>query len=180
MEQVFEEREKYAMQRREALQVLQATGLEQIPRLQIGACAVVELRRLSGVECAEQPPLGEIGEQRNYSDEVAKTIDEEVRAIIDKAYERATDVLTVHRDKLIALAAVIYACWQFSQVLQPAHYSAILIALLVVSALGTIALFATGGLMSAKVLDYSLMLIIHRIAPVVLALALGSVAYLIK
>lgn len=82
--------------------------------------------------------------------------------------------------KLIALAAVIYACWQFSQVLQPAHYSAILIALLVVSALGTIALFATGGLMSAKVLDYSLMLIIHRIAPVVLALALGSVAYLIK
>ena len=36
----------------------------------------------------------EIGEQRNYCDEVAKTIDEEVRAIIDKAYERATEVLT--------------------------------------------------------------------------------------
>ena len=36
----------------------------------------------------------EIGEQRNYSDEVAKQIDEEVRAIIDKAYERAVDVLT--------------------------------------------------------------------------------------
>ena len=36
----------------------------------------------------------EIGEQRNYSDEIAKQIDEEVRAIIDKAYERATDVLT--------------------------------------------------------------------------------------
>ena len=35
----------------------------------------------------------EIGEQRNYSDEVAKQIDEEVRAIIDHAYERATDVL---------------------------------------------------------------------------------------
>ena len=31
----------------------------------------------------------EIGEQRNYSDEVAKKIDEEVRAIIDQAYERA-------------------------------------------------------------------------------------------
>jgi len=51
----------------------------------------------------------EIGEQRNYSDEVAKTIDEEVRAIIDKAYERATDVLTVHRDKLIALAEKLVA-----------------------------------------------------------------------
>ncbi len=51
----------------------------------------------------------EIGEQRNYSDEVAKTIDEEVRAIIDKAYERATEVLTVHRDKLIALAEKLVA-----------------------------------------------------------------------
>jgi cell division protease FtsH len=51
----------------------------------------------------------EIGEQRNYSDEVAKTIDDEVRAIIDKAYERATEVLTVHRDKLVALAEKLVA-----------------------------------------------------------------------
>ena len=42
----------------------------------------------------------EIGEQRNYSDEIAKTIDEEVRAIVDRAYERATQVLEVHRDRL--------------------------------------------------------------------------------
>jgi hypothetical protein len=79
--------------------------------------------------------------------------------------------------KLVALGAVVYACWQFSQVLKPVDYSAILIVLLVVSVLGTIALFATGGLMSAKVLDYSLMLTVHRILPVVLVLALGSVAY---
>ncbi len=46
----------------------------------------------------------EIGEQRNYSDEVAKTIDEEVRAIIDRAYERAMEVLETHRDRLEALA----------------------------------------------------------------------------
>ena len=38
----------------------------------------------------------EIGEQRNYSDEVAKQIDEEVRAIIDRAYERAMEVLVKH------------------------------------------------------------------------------------
>ncbi len=50
-----------------------------------------------------------MGEQRDYSDEVARTIDEEVRAIIDKAYERATEVLTVHRDKLIALAEKLVA-----------------------------------------------------------------------
>jgi cell division protease FtsH len=51
----------------------------------------------------------EIGEQRNYSDEVAKTIDEEVRAIIDKAYDRATEVLTTHKDKLVALAEKLVA-----------------------------------------------------------------------
>ena len=51
----------------------------------------------------------EIGEQRNYSDEVAKQIDEEVRAIIDHAYERAMDVLVTHRDKLTALAEKLVA-----------------------------------------------------------------------
>ena len=51
----------------------------------------------------------EIGEQRNYSDEIAKTIDEEVRAIVDKAYERATQVLEIHRDRLDALATKLIA-----------------------------------------------------------------------
>ncbi len=51
----------------------------------------------------------EIGEQRNYSDDVAKTIDEEVRAIIDRAYERAMDVLITHRPKLEALAEKLVA-----------------------------------------------------------------------
>jgi cell division protease FtsH len=51
----------------------------------------------------------EIGEQRNYSDEIAKQIDEEVRAIIDKAYERATEVLTTHRDRLVGLAEKLVA-----------------------------------------------------------------------
>jgi cell division protease FtsH len=51
----------------------------------------------------------EIGEQRNYSDEIAKTIDEEVRAIVDRAYDRATQVLEVHRDRLDALATKLIA-----------------------------------------------------------------------
>jgi cell division protease FtsH len=46
----------------------------------------------------------EIGEQRNYSDDVARQIDEEVRRIIETAYGRATDVLTQHRAKLDQLA----------------------------------------------------------------------------
>ena len=50
-----------------------------------------------------------MGEQRDYSDEVARTIDAEVRAIIEKAYDRATEVLTIHRDKLVALAEKLVA-----------------------------------------------------------------------
>ncbi len=51
----------------------------------------------------------EIGEQRNYSDDVAKMIDEEVRAIIDRAYERATQVLIQYRDRLDRLADKLIA-----------------------------------------------------------------------
>ncbi len=51
----------------------------------------------------------EIGEQRNYSDDVARQIDEEVRAIIDRAYARAMDVLTTHKDRLIQLAERLVA-----------------------------------------------------------------------
>jgi cell division protease FtsH len=51
----------------------------------------------------------EIGEQRNYSDETSKTIDEEVRAIVDRAFDRASQVLETHRDRLDALAAKLIA-----------------------------------------------------------------------
>jgi cell division protease FtsH len=51
----------------------------------------------------------EIGEQRNYSDEVAKQIDEEVRAIIDAAYIRAMDTLVKHKDILTTLAEKLVA-----------------------------------------------------------------------
>jgi len=54
-------------------------------------------------------PGREIGEQRNYSDEVARMIDDEVRAIIDKAYVRATEVLTTHKDRLTQLAEALVA-----------------------------------------------------------------------
>ncbi len=46
----------------------------------------------------------EIGEQRNYSDDVARQIDEEVRTIIDRGYARAMEVLVANKDRLVALA----------------------------------------------------------------------------
>lgn len=46
----------------------------------------------------------EISEQRNYSEQVAQEIDEEVRRIINTAYEKAREVLTTYRAKLDLLA----------------------------------------------------------------------------
>ena len=46
----------------------------------------------------------EISEQRDYSDGVAQTIDEEVKSLIDTAYKAARTVLTEHRDKLTKLS----------------------------------------------------------------------------
>lgn len=46
----------------------------------------------------------EIAEQRNYSDEVAEEIDQEVRRLIDEAYARAQAILATNRQKLDLLA----------------------------------------------------------------------------
>jgi cell division protease FtsH len=46
----------------------------------------------------------DIGEQKNYSEKVAEMIDEEVRGLIEEAYNRAKDILTTHREKLVELA----------------------------------------------------------------------------
>jgi len=46
----------------------------------------------------------EIGEQRNYSEEVAGAIDEEIRRFISEAHEKAKSILTQHKDTLVRLA----------------------------------------------------------------------------
>jgi cell division protease FtsH len=46
----------------------------------------------------------EISEQRNYSEEVARTIDQEVRRLVETAYTTAKGILTQHGDKLMAVA----------------------------------------------------------------------------
>jgi cell division protease FtsH len=46
----------------------------------------------------------EISEQRDYSDQVANEIDEEVRKIVNGAYEEAKAILTKHRDMLEKVA----------------------------------------------------------------------------
>jgi cell division protease FtsH len=46
----------------------------------------------------------EISEQRNYGEEVARKIDEEVHRIVAEAYERTRNILTSNRDVLDDMA----------------------------------------------------------------------------
>jgi cell division protease FtsH len=57
----------------------------------------------------ENPFLGRGNghEERNYSEEIAKAIDEEVRAIMDQCYETARLILTENREMMDTIAAVL-------------------------------------------------------------------------
>jgi cell division protease FtsH len=46
----------------------------------------------------------DLGEQRNYSEEVAGEIDQEVHRLVDTAYQRARKILSERKEKLIQLA----------------------------------------------------------------------------
>jgi cell division protease FtsH len=49
----------------------------------------------------------EIGEQKNYSEKVAESIDEEIRRLIEQGYQRAEAILNEHLDKLHAIAETL-------------------------------------------------------------------------
>ncbi len=51
----------------------------------------------------------EINEQRNYSDEIAFQIDQEIQELIDAAHERAREIVESHTDKLQAIADLLLA-----------------------------------------------------------------------
>jgi cell division protease FtsH len=51
----------------------------------------------------------EISEQRNYSEEVAYQIDQEIRELIDEAHRRAREVVEANADKLQAIAELLLA-----------------------------------------------------------------------
>ncbi len=54
------------------------------------------------------PFLGrDLMEDRDYSEEIAKAIDEEVRAFIDQGYERARTILSDHRAKMDEIAEIL-------------------------------------------------------------------------
>ena len=46
----------------------------------------------------------EISEERDYGDKVAEEIDEEVKSLINRAYDQANEILVTHKPKLVRLA----------------------------------------------------------------------------
>jgi cell division protease FtsH len=57
---------------------------------------------------AHQPFLGkEMASESDYSDEIAKLIDSEIRRIIDEAHQCARDVLTEHREPLERISQIL-------------------------------------------------------------------------
>lgn len=53
------------------------------------------------------PYLGNMGEIRNYSEEVAQSIDQEIHHILDKAYQQAKNIVTSQKHKLEAVARAL-------------------------------------------------------------------------
>ncbi|HEX3873241.1 MAG TPA: cell division protein FtsH, partial [Solirubrobacteraceae bacterium] len=55
-----------------------------------------------------QPFLGrEFSTEPDYSDDIAREIDDEVRRIIEGAHQRATSILTEHRDRLDTISELL-------------------------------------------------------------------------
>ncbi|MEA2126170.1 MAG: cell division protease FtsH, partial [Solirubrobacteraceae bacterium] len=55
-----------------------------------------------------QPFLGrEFSSEPDYSDEIAREIDDEIRRIVESAHQAAKDILTTHREKLAAISELL-------------------------------------------------------------------------
>jgi cell division protease FtsH len=83
-----------------------ATKLAKSMVTRFGMSNVIGPMQLSQGET--NPFLGmELGEQRAYSEDVARKIDREVRRLIEEGYARAREVLTTHKDRLILVAETL-------------------------------------------------------------------------
>jgi cell division protease FtsH len=55
-----------------------------------------------------QPFLGrEFGSEPDYSDEIAREIDDEIRRVVESAHQRAKDILTEHRETLTTVSEIL-------------------------------------------------------------------------
>lgn len=85
--------------------------------------------------------------------------------------------ITVH--KLVALATVVLTSMLFWSLLKHVQVNALVKGLMITSTVFVVALFVTGALLSTDKPANNLLLMIHRIAPVLLALSTGVGMYLL-
>jgi cell division protease FtsH len=83
----------------------QATKLARAMVTRYGFSETLGLRTFG--EEQGNPCLGSLGETRDYSEQVAQAIDQEMHDILDAAYRRAMDILTGQQPKLEALARAL-------------------------------------------------------------------------
>jgi hypothetical protein len=81
--------------------------------------------------------------------------------------------------KLIALGVVVITAMRIYDVLKADPVQALIIGLVVVTGLAVVALFISGAFLSIGDVKYEMVKLIHNIAPVVAALAMGFVIYLL-
>jgi len=89
-----------------------AEDLEQVSRLAKAMVTRFGMSDLIGPVQLQQgdsnPFMGmDIGEQRGYSEDIARKIDQEVRSIVTVAYERAQAILLEQKDRLVAIAETL-------------------------------------------------------------------------
>lgn len=82
--------------------------------------------------------------------------------------------------KLIALGAAILTAVQLFKVLKDTGIQVVPILLIVIAVVCVIALFATGALMSMEKMSYQVTLTIHRLAPILAAVAMVAAVYLLN
>jgi hypothetical protein len=87
-----------------------------------------------------------------------------------------TLVFTIH--KLIALGAVVLAAVQVAAILKSIPVQALPMALVILTGVCVVALFATGAFMSIGKAAYDLMLTIHRVALVLAPIAMAAAIFL--
>lgn len=88
-----------------AMDIQQATNIARAMVCQFGMSEKLGMIQFGN---DEEMFLGrEMMRRKDYSDETASSIDAEVKALIDGAYRRATDLINTHRDKLEMIAKAL-------------------------------------------------------------------------
>jgi hypothetical protein len=81
--------------------------------------------------------------------------------------------------KLVAVAAVVFSYTVVRGLVRQSGMRAGVLALAVIAGLLAVALFATGGLLGAGKAAGGVVLMVHRVAPALVAVATGAVSYLL-